>query len=358
MNTQSKHSRGFTVVELVMAMAVGLVLLAAISTAVVSGQRSSTGIERKVTTNQDARAALEIMASEIRMASYNSLFAGTGRAAPYWLNQSTACAGNQIYRGIQEATATSITIEMDIGTPHWAGGNAARTRPSTGPRNEIIRYEYDNVNQDGSPSPATQAPEAQRPCALLSFLGPITGQPEVRTVRRLPTGHCPFFDTSTARRSDSCCDSAGRHSEYPAYRDRAARPIGGCRPEHGPAKADGLFDQCHPSKPRRFNSDKERIEMKHNQRRKGLCPRGRADGQPDPAGRGDHRHQSLHGGHPDQHAGPWATRRPSMPPRRQSTCLRWTSSATARRASLCCRGRSTTISRVTRARKPPWAPSC
>ena len=110
MNTQSKHSRGFTVVELVMAMAVGLVLLAAISTAVVSGQRSSTGIERKVTTNQDARAALEIMASEIRMASFNSLF-----TVNLWRNPATCnVSGNQNYKGIQEATATAITIEMDL----------------------------------------------------------------------------------------------------------------------------------------------------------------------------------------------------------------------------------------------------
>ena len=37
---------GFTLVELVMAMVVGLILLAAIWSAVVAGQRSSVGIER------------------------------------------------------------------------------------------------------------------------------------------------------------------------------------------------------------------------------------------------------------------------------------------------------------------------
>ena len=67
MRNPLNDSRGFTLTELVMAVAVGLVLLAAVSTAMVSGQRSATGIERKVTTNQDARAALEIMAAEIRM---------------------------------------------------------------------------------------------------------------------------------------------------------------------------------------------------------------------------------------------------------------------------------------------------
>ncbi|MGE5843399.1 MAG: PilW family protein, partial [Syntrophaceae bacterium] len=110
MNAQLKHPRGFTLVELVMAMAVGVVLLAAVSTAMVAGQRSSTGIERKVTTNQDARAALEIMAAEIRMASFNSLF-----TVNLWRNPADcSVSGNQTYKGIQEATATAITIEMDL----------------------------------------------------------------------------------------------------------------------------------------------------------------------------------------------------------------------------------------------------
>jgi prepilin-type N-terminal cleavage/methylation domain-containing protein len=178
MNTQSKHSRGFTVVELIMAMAVGLVLLAAISTAVVSGQRSSTGIERKVTTNQDARAALEIMASEIRMASYNSLF-----TANSWVNQSTcSVAANQTYRGIQEATATSITIEMDL-DKNGVCGNAA---------DEIIRYEYDVANLRLNRESITCIAGVRSPLALLSFLGPITGQPEVRTVE-VANGATPVF---------------------------------------------------------------------------------------------------------------------------------------------------------------------
>jgi len=180
MNTQSKHSRGFTVVELVMAMAVGVVLLAAVSTAVVSGQRSSTGIERKVTTNQDARAALEIMASEIRMASFNSLF-----TVNLWRNPGDCnVSGNQNYKGIQEATATSITIEMDIESPTPSGtcGDVA---------GEIIRYEYDAGNLRLNREVITCTP-GRSPLALLSFLGPITGQPEVRSVE-VVNGALPVF---------------------------------------------------------------------------------------------------------------------------------------------------------------------
>lgn len=176
MNTQLKHSRGFTVVELVMAIAVGLVLLAALSTAVVSGQRSSTGIERKVTTNQDARAALEIMASEIRMASFNSLF-----TVNLWRNPTTCnVSGNQTYKGIQEATATAITIEMDL-DPDGNCGNAA---------GEIIRYEYDSVNLRLNRESITCTPG--RNADVQSFLGPIAGQPGVRTVE-VANGALPVF---------------------------------------------------------------------------------------------------------------------------------------------------------------------
>ena len=176
MNTQLKHSRGFTVVELIMAMAVGLVLLAAISTAVVSGQRSSTGIERKVTTNQDARAALEIMASEIRMASFNSLF-----TVNLWRNPATCnVSGTQTYKGIQEATGTAITIEMDL-DPDGNCGNAA---------GEIIRYEYDSVNLRLNRESITCTPG--RSADVQSFLGPIAGQPGVRTVE-VANGALPVF---------------------------------------------------------------------------------------------------------------------------------------------------------------------
>jgi prepilin-type N-terminal cleavage/methylation domain-containing protein len=180
MNAHLNHSRGFTVVELVMAIAVGVVLLAAVSTAMVAGQRSSTGIERKVTTNQDARAALEIMAAEIRMASFNSLF-----AVNLWRNPANCnVATNQTYKGIQEATATSITIEMDIESPNPSGvcGDTA---------GEIIRYEYDAANLRLNREAITCTP-GRSPLALLSFLGPIAGEPAVRTVE-VVNGALPVF---------------------------------------------------------------------------------------------------------------------------------------------------------------------
>jgi type IV pilus assembly protein PilW len=178
MNAQLNKSRGFTLVELVMAIAVGLVLLAAVWTAVWSGQRSSVGIERKVSTNQDARNALEIMATEVRMASFNPL-----ATVNLWRNPGDcSVSGTQNWKGIQEATATAITVEMDL-EPDGNCGNAA---------GEIIRYEYDAANLRLNRETITCTAGVRSPLALLSFLGPIAGQPDVRTVE-VANGALPVF---------------------------------------------------------------------------------------------------------------------------------------------------------------------
>ena len=181
MSAQSKGSRGFTLVELVMAIAVGLVLLAAVWTAVWSGQRSSVGIERKVTTNQDTRTALDMMGMEIRMASFNSLF-----TANIWRNPSDcSISANQTYKGIQEATDTSITVEMDTEMPTPSG-----TCGDTD--NEIVRYAYDSANSRITRESITCIGGVRSAANALTFLGPIVGQPDVRTVV-VTNGTLPVF---------------------------------------------------------------------------------------------------------------------------------------------------------------------
>jgi prepilin-type N-terminal cleavage/methylation domain-containing protein len=111
MLTMMKNNRGFTLPEVLVAMVVGMIILTAIYAAVISGQRSSGAIQRKVTTFQDARAALELMATEIQMASYNpNLTPGIWRTA----NACNTASGLQNNRGIQAADPNFITIEMDI----------------------------------------------------------------------------------------------------------------------------------------------------------------------------------------------------------------------------------------------------
>jgi prepilin-type N-terminal cleavage/methylation domain-containing protein len=136
---ESGQPGGFTLIEILMALFIGLILLGAVYISMTSGQRSSAGVERKVAAQQDTRAALEVMAMEISMASFNPTFAPVG----LWKNPPNAtpdpCTGvslNQAYKGIQEATPASLTVEMDISQ------NGSIGIPDT---NEIIRYSYDGA---------------------------------------------------------------------------------------------------------------------------------------------------------------------------------------------------------------------
>jgi type II secretory pathway component PulJ len=154
------NDRGLTLVEIVVTAAVSMILMGAIYMAINSAQRSSMGIERKVTAQQDVRPALELMGMEIRMVSFNPTFTDT-----IWINPT--CSGtssNLTYRGIQAATATSITIEMDIDSTGIVGDNT----------NEIIAYNYDVANQRITRS--TSCASAQ------SFLGTTIASGDPRTV--------------------------------------------------------------------------------------------------------------------------------------------------------------------------------
>ena len=57
---------------------------------------------------------------------------------------------------------------------------------------EIIRYEYDVANLRLNRESITCTAGVRSPLTLLSFLGPITGQPEVRTVE-VANGALPVF---------------------------------------------------------------------------------------------------------------------------------------------------------------------
>jgi len=165
------NSRGFTLIEILVAAAVSLIMLFAIGAAIESASRSSGGIERKVTAQQDVRAALELMAMEIRMASYNPTFANINAL---WRNPA-ACAGlsaNPTWKGIQAATADSITVEMDISD--GAGGDGQGVLAEN---NEIINYTYVSAGADRYITRETNCGGAQ------PFLGDVAGGVNPRTVR-------------------------------------------------------------------------------------------------------------------------------------------------------------------------------
>lgn len=130
------NKKGFTIVELLTAMVVGTIVMAAVYAVINLSQKSSAGIERRVVAQQDQKAALELMAMEITMASYDPT-----RQEP-WVNSTCNGAGTLPNKGIQEATANAITVQMDINDD----GEIINTNslPTVDPvdSNEIIRYEY------------------------------------------------------------------------------------------------------------------------------------------------------------------------------------------------------------------------
>jgi len=134
-----KDRKGVTLVELLVGMAVGMLLLGSIYMAVNVAQRSTSGIERKVTAQQDLKPALDLMAMEIGMAGYNPNYT-TGNWA---LATTCSGAGTQANKGIQQATATAINVQMDINASCTSDGAPTCI---TGDANEIITYSYDATN--------------------------------------------------------------------------------------------------------------------------------------------------------------------------------------------------------------------
>lgn len=127
-----KNSNGVTLIDLMIAIAISIIIVAAVLMSTRAGQQASTGIEQKISIGQDVRATMDTMSMEIAMASYNPL----GTVA--WLGSDCHAAGVALNRGIQVATPTQLTIEMDINESGAVGDVA----------NEIITYNYDSNNQD------------------------------------------------------------------------------------------------------------------------------------------------------------------------------------------------------------------
>jgi len=167
------EENGYTLVEALIALLMGSLVLMAIYSAINTVQTSASKIESKVTAQQDTRGAMELMAMEIQMASYNPLLKSN-----IWVS-STDCvsvASNQLYKGIQEAGANSITIEMDITDAAGAAtdGNGAIDGP-----NEIIRYNYDSTNNYITRQTRTAAACSAAPA--LPFLGATTASATAQT---------------------------------------------------------------------------------------------------------------------------------------------------------------------------------
>ena len=181
------NNRGFTLIEILVAAAVSLILVFSIGIAIESALKSSGGIERKVTAQQDVRAVLEIMAMEIRMASYNPTL--TDNNSLWMKSNCSGFSANPSWKGIQEATANSITVEMDIVgiiSPDGKLDGDGTLNQS----NEIIRYNYVSANPERYITRGTNCGGDQ------PFLGDLSTSGHPRTVKVIniePDINIPIF---------------------------------------------------------------------------------------------------------------------------------------------------------------------
>jgi prepilin-type N-terminal cleavage/methylation domain-containing protein len=173
-----KKQEGFTLVEMMVSLGIGMVILAAIYAMVNTGQKSTVNVERKVYANQDARAALDFMSLEIEMASYNPR--PDQLDSNFWVNPDGApnctAAGTQAYRGIQMATPSAIRVQMNLNSSATIGDNP----------NESITYTYDAANQYIIRSLDCGSGNAP-------FLGDLSSSWTNRSLRVINTSAVPVF---------------------------------------------------------------------------------------------------------------------------------------------------------------------
>ena len=115
---KSKSVNGFTLVELMVSMGIGMVILAAVTTTFMSQTRIYNAQEQINEMQQNARGALDIIARELKMAGYKPNGGG--------------------FNGVTYST-TQLMVQADLDS------NGAISTSSTA--NEQITFAFDSANQ-------------------------------------------------------------------------------------------------------------------------------------------------------------------------------------------------------------------
>ena len=117
------REEGFTLVELLIAMALGLIVLTSLASAFVSQRKTFDVQEQVAEMVQGARAAMDMISSELKMAGYDPTDADNFDGVPY--------------------SATQLQILADIDDDAGTGVGDG----DTGDTHENITYTYDSANK-------------------------------------------------------------------------------------------------------------------------------------------------------------------------------------------------------------------
>jgi len=173
MNCRKFSPKGFTLIELMIAMAVGLVLLAAVYSVFNLQNKELNKQEQIAVMQDDAKMAMEMMTREIMMAGY-----GVTSTLPRCVGSTTAT--NSPCVGITAANANSISFTMDV-TDDSDTGVPDGDRDDT---NENITYNL-YTTSDGVPALGRKSKTTQ-----------INQQPVVENVSALAFTYMPATGTT------------------------------------------------------------------------------------------------------------------------------------------------------------------
>lgn len=176
--------KGFTLIELMIAMAVGLVLLAAVYSFFILQNKELNKQEQVAVMQDNARMAMDMMTREIMMAGY-----GATSSLPRCVGTTTAT--NTPCVGITAANTNSISFSADL-------DNSGST---TSGSNENITYDLYTTaagvqvlgrsSNGGSHQPVVENiyPSGTEPALSFTYLkadgSPITGSPDLSLIRSI-----------------------------------------------------------------------------------------------------------------------------------------------------------------------------
>ncbi len=180
-----KTTSGFTLIELIIAMSLGLIILGSLYGVFTMQNRTASVQEQIADMQLNARAGLEILLRDIRMAGYNP-----SKTTP-WTN-GTAPA-------ITAATANSLSIVADL------NGNGSTTTDTSNLEETITYdlYQHDGVSRLGRNSNGTRQTVVEH-IESLAFVyydrdgSPLSIPPTLSSVRKIQvtiTARTAFPDT-------------------------------------------------------------------------------------------------------------------------------------------------------------------